>query len=208
MGWLGLALIPVISALLLGLLKGALLSKPGSESSSSSNSNTKTKLVSGMLTYDEGNSYVGTDGHVYSARAAALPSGVGMVTSPIATTVNGQPSLVAEKGPELVIGRRATRHIQMNEPGLLHHLASLNGRFMTHRPYDEGNVVSGFPADASTSETSAPTLDALTKVVAELSATVQALQKKGVPAYINKYGPGGIVEEVKSGLKFDAKYNG
>jgi hypothetical protein len=125
--------------------------------------------------------------------------------------VNGQPSLVAEKGPELVIGRRATRHIQMNEPGLLHHLASLNGRFMTHRPYDEGNVAALSSDDITSSlnnDMSSASIDALASVVAELSATVQALQKKGVPAYINKYGPGGIVEEVKSGLKFDAKYSG
>jgi TP901 family phage tail tape measure protein len=214
LGWWGIPLVAVISSLLMGLLSSALstASKSSSSSSTSSNSNaTKIKLVSGMLTYDEGNSYVGSDGHVYSARAAALPSGVGMVTSPIATTVNGQPSLVAEKGPELVIGRRATRHIQMNEPGLLHHLASLNGRFMTHRPYDEGNVAALSSDDIMSSpnnDMSSASIDALASVVAELSATVQALQKKGVPAYINKYGPGGIVEEVKSGLKFDAKYSG
>jgi hypothetical protein len=143
------------------------------------------KLVSGMLTYDQGNAdrvvsgprrklyddgsvqvydrpdaqsspsgdrsaaqsspsgdrmgaYPGTDGHIYRATPQpALPDGVQLIRKPIATTVNGQPSLVAERGPEIIIGRRATRHIQMNEPGLLHHLAAINGRYRT---YDQGTV--------------------------------------------------------------------
>ena len=74
------------------------------------------------------NPFVGTDGHVYNARQSAMPQGTALVTSPIATTVNGQPSLVAERGPEIVIGRRTTRHIMLNEPGLLQHLAALDRR--------------------------------------------------------------------------------
>ena len=120
--------------------------------------------------------------------------------------MNGPPSLVAENGPELVRGRRATRPIQMNEPGLLHHLAALNGRFRT---FDSGNVSTAMPdAEASAAGTNADDVAALAVVVADLSATLQQLQKKGIPAFINKFGPGGLVEEVKSGLKFDKRYNG
>jgi hypothetical protein len=34
------------------------------------------------------------------------------------------------------------------------------------------------------------------------------MQQKGIPCYINKYGTGGLIDEVKSGLKFDQRYGG
>ena len=50
------------------------------------------------------------------------------------------------------------------------------------------------------------TLAALSQTVALLSATVSDLQKNGIRAFIDKYGAGGLIDEVKSGLKFDKKY--
>lgn len=260
LGWWGLALIPVIAAVLHGLLAAAFASNK--ESSSSSSSTPKVKLASGMLTYDEGNAdrvvsskrrklyddgsvqvydrpdaqsspsgdrrgaYLGTDGHVYRATPQpALPDGVQLIRKPIATTVNGQPSLVAERGPEIIIGRRATSHIQMNEPGLLHHLAAINGRYRT---YDQGTVPAAVPL-ASPSGATATTPDgspsgdnprvaaaleqntqmmlAMQQTIAALSQTVTTLQQRGIPAHIQKYGTGGLIDEVKSGLKFDQRYN-
>ena len=165
-----------------------------------------------MLTYDEGNvsSYVGTDGHVYNARRATLPQGTSLVTSPIATTVNGQPSLVGELGPEIVIGRKTTRHIMMNEPGLLQHLAMLDrhrnaARYST---LDDGTMpelsqyvaVSQQPSD---DEQLQKTLNGLTSAIIAL----QARLAQPIEAKINKYGTGGLIDEVKSGLKFDRRYN-
>jgi len=212
-------------------------------STASTTSTPKTKLVSGMLTYDEGNAdtavkssssgdrsgvYPGTDGHVYRATPQpALPDGVQLIRKPIATTVNGQPSLVAERGPEIIIGRRATRHIQMNEPGLLHHLAAINGRYRT---YDQGTVPaavplaspSGTPAAGSVPvgsadgesarvaaalEQNTQMMLAMQQTIAALSQTVTTLQQRGIPAHIQKYGTGGLIDEVKSGLKFDQRYN-
>ena len=49
---------------------------------------------------------------------------------------------------------------------------------------------------------------ALTAAIGVFNQTVGQLQQKGIPCYINKYGTGGLIEEVKSGLKFDSKYNG
>ena len=264
LGWWGLALIPVIAAVLHGLLAAAFASNK--ESSSASNSSTsapKMKLVSGMLTYDEGNAdrvvsskrrklyddgsvqvydrpdaqsspsgdrrgvYPGTDGHVYRATPQpTLPDGVQLIRKPIATTVNGQPSLVAERGPEIIIGRRATRHIQMNEPGLLHHLAAINGRYRT---YDQGTVpaaASLAPSGTTTAgsvpvgspdgesarvaaalEQNTQMMLAMQQTIAALSQTVTTLQQRGIPAHIQKYGSGGLIDEVKSGLKFDQRYN-
>jgi hypothetical protein len=138
------------------------------------------------------------------------------------------PSLVAERGPEIIIGRRATRHIQMNEPGLLHHLAAINGRYRT---YDQGTVpaaavplaspsgatVSGASASgnndgesprvAAALEQNTQMMLAMQQTIAALSQTVTTLQQRGIPAHIQKYGTGGLIEEVKSGLKFDQRYN-
>lgn len=259
LGFWGIPLIGVITSILMGLLNSAkATASQSTESTSSSSSATKTKLVSGMLTYNQGNAdrvvsghrrklyddgsvqvydrpdaqrnrsaaassslYPGTDGHVYRATPQpALPDGVQLIRKPIATTVNGQPSLVAERGPEIIIGRRATRHIQMNEPGLLHHLAAINGRYRT---YDEGTVPVGSPdgapslsgmsggeADARVAaalEQNTQMMLAMQQTIAALSQTVTTLQQRGIPAHIQKYGTGGLIDEVKSGLKFDQRYN-
>lgn len=145
LGWWGIPLIAVISSLLLGLLASA-LSTAGQESGgASAAAKPKIKLAQGMLTYDSGNlqSVVGDDGRVYRAREQrSLPEGVSMVTEPIATRVNGQAALVGERGPEIVIGRRTTRAIQMNRPDLLRDLAMIDRGITTRkvRTFDEGNI--------------------------------------------------------------------
>ena len=218
LGWWGIPLVAVVVTLLTTLLNAAL----GKSKRSSSNDKAagdaaeKMKLVSGMLTYDDGNvsSYVGTDGHVYNARRAAMPQGTSVFTSPIATTVNGQPSLVAERGPEIVIGRRTTRHIMLNEPGLLQHLADLDRRRATrYRPFDEGNLESLFSASSGSAAAVSQSArdEQLEQTLAALTAAVIALQARlaqPIEAKINKYGTGGLIDEVQSGLKFMNKYTG
>ena len=168
LGWWGIALIPVITALLMGLLTSALSTANDSGKSTTATA-PKTKLVSGMLTYDRGNvdkfagrrklyddgttqvygrrRYLGEDGKVYTATAEPAPKD-GLVTHPIATTVQGQPALVAENGPEIVIGRETTKAIMMNEPELIRYLANYQQHggsqgYSTARglaAYDSGNV--------------------------------------------------------------------
>lgn len=213
LGWWGIPLIGVITSILMGLLSSA--KATANQSSSTSSAATKVKLTSGMLTYDEGNvqSYVGNDGHVYRASRQTVPQGTSLITSPIATTINGNPALVAERGPEIVIGRRTTRQIMMNEPGLLQHLAQLDRRHSVprYRTYDDGNLSEyvALPTQPQ-SETQAErdeqmrqTLDTLTRTVAILHQRLQ----QPIKAEINKYGTGGLIDEVKSGLKFDQRYN-
>jgi hypothetical protein len=48
---------------------------------------------------------------------------------------------------------------------------------------------------------------AMQQTIAALSQTVTTLQQRGIPAHIQKYGTGGLIDEVKSGLKFDQRYN-
>lgn len=232
LGWWGIPLVAVVTALLNMLLQAALgsSSKKSETATKTTATAAKTKLVSSMLTFDRGNTdsalggsaakkkhrYLGNDGRVYLAEEAPDPKD-GLVTHPIATTVQGQPALVAEKGPEIVIGRETTEAIMMNEPELIRYIANYDrhgGKYglSALRAYDQGTALSGSPAGNTAAvlaaSPSGDTLAALTAVVAQLSATVQALQQKGVPAYINKYGTGGLIEEVKSGLKFDKRYNG
>lgn len=187
-----------------------------------SSSAKKSKLASGMLTYDEGNvqsvavsrrqnRYLGDDGRVYSASSVdSLPDGVSLVRRPIATTVNGHNALVAERGPEIVIGRRATRHIQMNEPGLLRHLAAINGHYRTH---DDGTgvpyaAVSQQPQADQQEQNAriAAALDQNTQMMAAFVQMMNTIQQRGIPAHINKYGRGGLIDEVQSGMKFAARY--
>lgn len=223
LGWLGIALIPVITALLMGLLQSAL--STSRDSSSANAAKPKIKLASGMLTYDEGNvqTVVGDDGRVYRAREQrSLPEGVSMVTEPIATRVNGQQALVGERGPEIVIGRRTTRAIQMNRPDLLRDLALIDRGITTRkvRTFDEGNISDmasafagqlpatqqGQQGSEDSGQLSAEDARALTAAIGVFAQTVAAMQKNGIPAKIQKYGTGGLIDEVQSGLKFVSKY--
>ena len=239
LGWWGIALIPVITALLMGLLTSAL-----STANDSGNANTNTgknaKLVSGMLTFDRGNverfavgrgsatahrallyddgttqvygrrRYLGEDGKVYTATAEPAPKD-GLVTHPIATTVQGQPALVAENGPEIVIGRETTKAIMMNEPELIRYLANYQQQG-ARRLYDTGNVTSpvlgGSAADNPVAGMSPDDARALIAAIGTFNQTIQQMQQKGIPCYINKFGKGGLIDEVQSGMKFVNQYKG
>lgn len=225
LGWWGIPLVAVISSLLLGLLASA-LSTAGQESSASSSTKPKIKLASGMLTYDEGNvqTVVGDDGRVYRAKEQrSLPEGVSMVTEPIATRVNGQQALVGERGPEIVIGRKTTRAIQMNRPDLLRDLALIDRGITTRkvRTFDEGNIsdmatafAGQLPAPQQGQQGEGQTIDAATAealrqmpaAMAAFAQVMTVIQKQGIPSYIKKYGTGGLIDEVQSGLKFVSKY--
>ena len=159
LGWWGIPLIAVITALLNGLLNAA-MSKVSALFGGTENvaQATNTKLVTGMLTYDKGNvqsvaagsstvNVPADDGRVYRASvSSSLPSGVGVVNAPLATLVNGKPALVGERGPELVVGRETTKAIMQYRPDLLRGLVAFDrhysngGRRFT--ALDSGNVQS------------------------------------------------------------------
>lgn len=175
---------------------------------------TKTKLVTGMLTYDSGNvqsfPVMGDDGRVYNVSHAQDSLPTGMVTKPTLTTINGAPALVGEKGPEMVIGRETTRAMQMYAPELLQQISLFdrhrsNGKIKT---YDEGNA-SAFanaqiPTDrALTGEEMRQMMLGMQAALAqsnEVNAQLVAQLQRGIKASINKFGAGGLVEEVASGF--------
>ena len=206
LGWWGIPLIAVISSVLMGLLTSALATAGASNESSAA---PKVKLASGMLTYDKGNvhTYLGDDGRVYRAREDAAPQD-GLVTQPIATTVQGQPALVAERGPEIVIGRETTRAIQTYEPQLIDYLANyqppsqrLRSGFPT---FDSGNLQQGVSSvDGADSAAANQTL-------ADLTAAITLLQQQlagGIHAKVNMWGNEGLYETSQQASRFMSRYN-
>lgn len=203
LGWWGIPLVAVITALLNGLLSmalNALFGGSGDNNANQSNTKRKVKLAQGMLTYDEGNvqTVVGDDGRVYRAREQrSLPEGVSMVTEPIATRVNGQQALVGERGPEIVIGRKTTRAIQMNRPDLLRDLALIDRGITTRkvRTFDEGNLsdlASAIQPAADQPQQQSGQIDPATAEalrmlpasIAAFSRVMTAIQQQGIPAEI------------------------
>ena len=225
LGWWGIPLIAVITALLNGLLSFA-MSKVSSlfGGGNSADTGPSTKLVSGMLTYDAGNvqafrgaidgktyPVVGSDGNVYAAKDGGELS-TGLVSDPITTLVNGQPALVAEKGPEMVIGRETTAAMMMARPDIIQEIVKFdkNRSGHTYRAYDAGNLSELFASMQSTlpNPQSSESVEALTATLSTLATVLASIQSKGIPAHINKYGRGSVTQEAADGSRFMRNYSG
>lgn len=222
LGWWGIPLIAVISALLMGLLSWAISAAFGS-SDSKSDSGPNVKLASGMLTYDSGNvqafrgvedgktyPVVGNDGKVYAAKDGGKLE-TGLVKDPITTLVNGQPALVAEKGPEMVIGRETTAAMMMARPDLLAEIVKFdkNRSGQTYRAYDSGNVQEIATASIGSADGNALSpadIAALRSSLDGFAAVMTLIQKNGL--HVNKYGRGGVVDSAASGAAFMRKNSG
>lgn len=212
-----------VMATLMGLLQWA-LNSAFSGGKKNDTPSTNTKLVTGMLTYDSGNvqdlkPFVADNGEVYWAKEddGKQMQGVKMLTSPTATTVNGQPSLVAEKGPEIVIGRETTHAMMMNNPALLKALvnydSNYSGRNSARRAFDNGNVGDVFAAGKQGSNgnlsSGASAADGLLAAsVASNAALLQAvnalIQRLNQPinAKINMYGRDGLHDSLNKANQF------
>lgn len=213
-----------VMATLMGLLQWALNSAFSGGKKKSTTNTTNTKLVTGMLTYDSGNvqdlkPFLADNGEVYWAKEddGKQMQGVKMLTSPTATTVNGQPSLVAERGPEIVIGRETTHAMMMNNPGLLKALVNYDrnysGRNSARRAFDNGNVgdvlATGTQAGGGNlSSGASATGDLVTASIASNAALLQAvnalIQRLNEPinAKINMYGRDGLHDSLNKANQF------
>lgn len=204
----------VVMSTLMGLLQWALNSALSGKKKNSSKA-TNTKVTSGMLTYDSGNvqdlrPFVGNDGSLYWASEDNKPhDGVSLLTQPTATTINGQPSLVAENGPELVIGRETTQAMMMNNPQLLKALVNYDrnysGRSASRRAFDNGNVgetIGNLPSGASATD------DLLTASTASNAALLQAVEallvrlNEPIEARIDMYGRGKLYDSMTKANQF------
>lgn len=236
-----------VMATLMGLLQWALNSAFGSGKKKNNTSSTNTKLVTGMLTYDSGNvqdlkpfvddngelywmaddnekeqgkkPFMANNGEVYWATEddGRQMQGVKMLTSPTATTVNGQPSLVAERGPEIVIGRETTHAMMMNNPGLLKALVNYDrnysGKNSARRAFDNGNVgdvlAAGTQGSNGNLSSGASAADGLLAASAAsngalLQAVNALIQRLNQPinAQINMYGRDGLHDSLNKANQF------
>ena len=213
-----------VMATLMGLLQWALNSAFSGGKKKSDTNTANTKLVTGMLTYDSGNvqdlkPFVADNGEVYWAKEddGKQMQGVKMLTTPTATTVNGQPSLIAERGPEIVIGRETTHAMMMNNPGLLKALVNYDrnysGRNSARRAFDDGNVgdvlAAGTQAgNGNLSSGASAAGDLVTVSIASNAALLQAvnalIQRLNEPinAKINMFGRGELYDSLNKANQF------
>lgn len=230
LGWWGIPLIAVITALLNGLLSFAMskvssLFGGGKESGGDEGPN--VKLASGMLTYDSGNvqayagvidgktyPVVGSDGKVYAAKDGGELS-TGLVKDPITTLINGQPALVAEKGPEMVIGRETTAAMMMARPDIIAEIVKFdkNRSGQMYRAYDAGNIAeliangtvpNGLPVGEN--GLTPEDIASLRSSLDGFAAVMALIQKNGL--HVNKFGRGSVTEASASGAKFMRQNSG
>ncbi|MDY4843122.1 MAG: phage tail tape measure protein, partial [Prevotella sp.] len=200
----------VVTATLNGLLQWAISSAFSSKKKSSSKG-PNTRVVSGMLTYDSGNvqdlkPFVANDGSLYWATEDNKPhNGVSLITKPTATTINGRSALVAENGPELVIGRETTRAMMMNNPQLMKALVNFDRNYSGRRAYDAGNITETSPtiAAGATATDEMVSISASTNI-ALLQAVETLLQRLDQPieAKIDMYGHGKLYDSMTKANQF------
>ena len=201
----------VVMSTLMGLLQWALNSALGGGKKKNSTKGPNTKVVSGMLTYDSGNvqdlrPFVGSDGSLYWATEDSKPhDGVSLLTQPTATSINGHPSLVAEKGPELVIGRETTQAMMMNNPQLLKALVNYDRNYSGRHAYDTGNISETSPTIAAGSSVSDEMVsNQATTNIALQQAVNTLLQRLEQPieAKIEMYGRGKLYDSMTKANQF------
>ena len=205
-----------VMAILTGLMQWGLNAAFGSKNKKSSSTTGNTKLVSGMLTYDDGNvqdlkPFVADNDEVYWAeeQSGVPQSGVNLLTKPTATTINGQPSLVAERGPELVIGRETTKAMMMNNPSLLKALVNYDrnysGRNAARRVFDEGNIgeaVGNLSSGASATDELISNATASNAALLQAVTALLARLNEPISAKIDMYGRGNLYDSMTKANQF------
>lgn len=165
---------------------------------------------------------MGDDGKLYwiDDRDYGTDPQTGLVTRPTLTSIGGQPALVAEHGPEMVIGRATTRALALNEPEVLRTIMRYDTNHSRGfaRTFDTGtagtlaqiaaNTAATVP-DASTSglEDQHLTQQQLVDTIASLQQTLAIMQQQGIPAHFNMYGAGGALDQMAEAL-YESKRRG
>ena len=118
---------------------------------------------------------------------------------------DGHPSLVAENGPELVIGRETTQAMMMNNPQLLKALVNYDRNYSGRRAYDAGNIAEVSPTIAPQSSTTDEMVSAQANTnIALLQAVNTLLQRLEQPieAKIDMYGRGKLYDSMTKADRF------
>lgn len=219
-GWCVSALGPIagpiaygaMMSILMGLLNFAIGKiGGGSDAKSADVKGPNTKVVSGMLTYDNGNvqdlkPFFDKDGNMYWATEdhKNQHSGISLYDTPTATTINGKPSLVAENGPELVIGRETTASMMQNNPALLKALYLYDKNHSGRIAYDRGNIAEAGASFATVPDASASgsvIIQRDPEMLALMSALLQRLNEP-IKAKIDMYGRGNLYDSMNKASAF------
>lgn len=212
LGWWGIPLIAVIGAVLGGLMslaKGALSNAFGGKSAAGTKNN--VKVTSGVLTYDAGNvqdfsPYVSENGSLYWAKDddGKQHHGVNLLSVPTATSINGRPSLVAENGPEIVIGRETTKAMMIDEPQLFKTIVNFDRNHSGRRAYDAGNVAdaAAIVSDSAAHDGAGVSLSGADAVLLQaVNALLQRLNEP-IEAKIDMYGRGKLYDSMTKANQF------
>lgn len=212
LGWWGIPLIAAIGAVLGGLMslaKGALSNAFGGKSAAGTKNN--IKVTSGMLTYDAGNvqdfsPYVSENGSLYWAKDddGKQHHGVNLLSVPTATSINGRPSLVAENGPEIVIGRETTKAMMIDEPQLFKTLVNFDRNHSGRRAYDAGNVAdaAAIVSDSAAHDGAGVSISGADAALLQaVNALLQRLEQP-IEAKIDMYGRGKLYDSMTKANQF------
>lgn len=209
----GAVAVALITAVIGSFLTLALNSVGHQNHGNKANAASKTKLVSGMLSYDSGNAtnVLADNGRRYSA--VTDYQSTGLLTQPTITTVSGYPALVAEEGPELVVGRQTTRTLMMDYPGIVKTILNIerhHRRAQAHHAYaihafDDGNAAdllgTSQPNNLTTSQPQSGLSDETAQALtAAIAAFVERTSQPFEARITNVYGKGGAVDTIAQGM--------
>ena len=117
--------------------------------------------------------------------------------------------MVAENGPELVIGRETTKAMMMNNPSLLKALVNYDrnysGRNAVRRAFDEGNVSESVGnLSSGASATDGLIADSRAANIALITAINTLMQRLDQPihAKIDMYGRGNLYDSMTKANQF------
>lgn len=194
LGWWGIPLVAVISALITGLLSTAMSGVASLfGSGATANANASKRLTTGMLTYAEGDYPVlGNDGQIYNAR----------YQKDLKTGIYGGGAhfgIFSEKKPEMIVDGNTTEKLIVNYPHIYDAITTIakHGRLKNAAmpTFAGGNYPAGMK-NISTSNTS-ETTDGSSNQMVQMLATINNMNKtiaaltnvlaNGLDAKINPY---------------------
>lgn len=210
LGWWGIPLVAVITALLNGLLSmatGALSSAFGKSAGTSGASN--KRLATGMLTYAGGRYEVqGDDGHTYDAQYEPV------LQTRIYPGGNGKAhfGIFSEKMPEMVVSGPTTKIIREDYPELLNAIMTVekHGRLRRSMPVFAAGNVSSFGVEGPSGEAQDflagnPVQEQMMEAMRQMDETNRELVRqlrKGIRANVDMYGKSGLKEKLKKADRF------
>lgn len=208
LGWWGIPLMAVISAVLSGLMGLALgkLNKAKDEVAAATGVSSKGRVAAGMLTYAKGDYPVlGNDGQVYNAS----------YQKELRTGVYGGGAhfgIFSEKKPEMIVDGDTTRKLILDYPHIYDAILTIarHGQLKSASMpvFAAGNYPAQMSAQGATTVQVAADDTGIRQALMEVTRVVGALTDRldnGIVAEVNPYGRNGAVNRLREAEKFMSK---